>query len=366
MRVTLLGPVGAEAGDGTPVDIGGARLRMLLARLALDAGRAVPATALIDGLWGAEPPADAANALQSLVSRLRKVLRVEGVALDSGPGGYRLDVAREDVDVFRFERLAAEGRADLAAGRDAGAAAVLAEALGFWRGQALSDVLDAPFAQAPASRLEDLRLEAAEDRFEAEIRLGGHGRVLAELKEAAARNPLRERLAGLWIRALCAADRRSDALAGYEAVRAALADQLGVDPSAELQEIHLAALRGELGPPPAAADHLPVRLTSFVGRDDELKLVAELLAGARLVTLVGSGGAGKTRLATEVATRHPAHARGRVWFVPLAGVRDPGDLLQWRGLRGTGAVGSRPVERWRADAAPGGRAGQGRGDARGR
>ncbi|ONF75162.1 BTAD domain-containing putative transcriptional regulator [Amycolatopsis keratiniphila] len=326
MRVTLLGPVGAEAGDGTPVDIGGARLRMLLARLALDPGRAVPATALVDGLWGAEPPADAANALQSLVSRLRKVLRAEDVALDSGPGGYRLDVAREDVDVCRFERLAAEGRAELTAGRDAGAAAILAEALGLWRGQALSDVLDAPFAQAPATRLEDLRLEAAEDRFEAEIRLGGHDRVLADLKEAAGRHPLRERLAGLWIRALCAADRQSDALAVYEEVRAALADQLGVDPSAELQEIHLAALRGELGPPPAPADHLPVRLTSFVGRDDELKLIAELLAGARLVTLVGPGGAGKTRLATEVATRHPAHARGRVWFVPLAGVRDPGDL----------------------------------------
>ncbi|WP_414941956.1 BTAD domain-containing putative transcriptional regulator [Amycolatopsis sp. cmx-11-51] len=326
MRVTLLGPVGAEAGDGTPVDIGGVRLRMLLARLALDPGRGVPATVLIDGLWGAEPPADAANALQSLVSRLRKVLRADGVTLDSGTGGYRLDVAREDVDVYRFERLAAEGRAELAAGRDSGAAAILAEALGLWRGQALSDVLEAPFAQAPATRLEDLRLEAAEDRFEAEIRLGGQDRVLADLKEAAAGNPLRERLAGLWIRALCAADRQSDALAVYEEVRAALADQLGVDPSSELQEIHLAALRGELGPPPAAADHLPVRLTSFVGRDDELKLVAELLAGARLVTLVGSGGAGKTRLATEVATRHPAHARGRVWFVPLAGVRDPGDL----------------------------------------
>ncbi len=326
MRVTLLGPVGAEAADGTPVDIGGVRLRMLLARLALDPGRGVPATALIDGLWGAEPPADAANALQSLVSRLRKVLRADDVGLDSGPGGYRLDVAREDVDVFRFERLAAQGRGELAAGRDAAAAAVLAEALGLWRGQALSDVLEAPFAQAPATRLEDLRLEAAEDRFEAEIRLGGHDEVLADLKEAAARNPLRERLAGLWIRALCAADRRSDALAVYEEVRAALADQLGVDPSAELREIHLAALRGELGPPPAAADRLPVRLTSFVGRDDELKLVAELLSGARLVTLVGPGGAGKTRLATEVATRHPAHARGRVWFVPLAGVRDPGDL----------------------------------------
>ncbi|NBH04993.1 helix-turn-helix domain-containing protein, partial [Amycolatopsis sp. SID8362] len=107
MRVALLGPLRAAEDDGTPIDIGGARLRMLLARLALDAGRAVPADALVDGLWGGEPPSDAANALQSLVSRLRKALPV---AVESGPGGYRLAVAREDVDAERFERLAAEGR----------------------------------------------------------------------------------------------------------------------------------------------------------------------------------------------------------------------------------------------------------------
>ncbi|MEV4052765.1 BTAD domain-containing putative transcriptional regulator [Amycolatopsis sp. NPDC049688] len=323
MRVALLGPLRAAEDDGTPIDIGGARLRMLLARLALDAGRAVPADALVDGLWGAEPPSDAANALQSLVSRLRKALPV---AVESGPGGYRLAVAPGDVDAERFERLAADGRRELAAGRDAHAADLLTEALSLWQGAALADVLDAPFAPAPARRLTALRAEAAEDRFEALIRLGDHAAVLADLAVAADADPLRERLAGLRIRALCAAGRQSEALGVYAGIRRTLADQLGVDPSAELQEIHVAALRGEFAPPSPVADRLPTRLTTFVGRDDELKLLAELLGSARLVTLAGPGGAGKTRLATEAASRHPAHQQGRVWFAALAGVRDPDDV----------------------------------------
>ncbi|MEQ0565728.1 BTAD domain-containing putative transcriptional regulator [Amycolatopsis sp. NEAU-NG30] len=348
MRIALLGPLRAAQDDGTPVDIGGARLRMLLARLALDAGRAVPADTLIDGLWGTEPPSDAANALQSLVSRLRKALPV---AVESGPGGYRLAVTAGDVDAERFERLAAEGRRELAAGRDAYAAELLSEALGLWQGAALADVLDAPFAAAPARRLTELRAEAAEDRFEALIRLGEHAEVLADLSAAAEADPLRERLAGLRIRALCAAGRQSEALAVYAETRRVLADQLGVDPSAELQEIHVAALRGEFAPAPPPADRLPTRLTTFVGRDDELKLLAELLGGARLVTLTGPGGAGKTRLATEAASRHPAHQRGRVWFAALAGVRDAGDVaaallgaLEVRDIRTETEVRRRPVD----------------------
>ncbi|MEV5720324.1 BTAD domain-containing putative transcriptional regulator [Amycolatopsis mediterranei] len=348
MRVALLGPLRAAEDDGTPIDIGGARLRMLLARLALDAGRAVPADALVDGLWGAGPPSDAANALQSLVSRLRKVLPV---AVESGPGGYRLAVAAVDVDAERFERLAAEGRRELAAGRDARAADLLTEALALWQGAALADVLDAPFAPSPARRLTELRAEAAEDRFEALIRLGEHAAVLTDLAAAADADPLRERLAGLWIRALCAAGRQPEALTVYAGIRRTLADQLGVDPSAELQEIHVAALRGEFAPPSPVADRLPTRLTTFIGRDDELKLLAELLGGARLVTLTGPGGAGKTRLATEAASRHPAHQRGRVWFAALAGVRDPDDVagallgaLEVRDIRTEAEVHRRPPD----------------------
>ncbi|NIH86791.1 BTAD domain-containing putative transcriptional regulator [Amycolatopsis granulosa] len=321
MRVALLGPVRAQADDGTPIDIGGARLRMLLARLALDPGRAVGTGALIDGLWGADPPADAGNALQSLVSRLRRALGGAGT-VRSSPGGYTLDA---EVDTHRFEELAGRGRRELAAGRHAEAAAVLAEALALWRGEALTGVRDAPFAQAPVTRLDDLRLAAREDRFEAELALGRHAEVLADLKAAADAHPMRERLAALRMRALAASGRQADALAVFDRIRATLAEELGVDPSAELSETHLKVLRGEVTPPRAEST-LPVRLTSFVGRERELDRVARALSSARLVTLVGPGGAGKTRLATEAAERDPAHGPGRVWFVALAGVRDAGDV----------------------------------------
>lgn len=299
--MALLGPTTVEADDGTPVDIGGARVRMLLARLALDPGRPVPTTTLIDDLWGEQPPADASNALQSLVSRLRKVC--PDVTLE--PGGYRLAIAPDDVDVHRFERLRAAGRLD--------------EALGLWRGEALADVREAPFAQPAATRLDEARLSAEEERFSS-------GELdVAALTAMHEKHPLRERTAGLLMRALCAQGRQSDALRVYEEVRRRLADELGVDPSEELRDVHLAALRGELSPRPVA-DRLPVRLTSFVGRDAELAQITGRLGHARLVTLVGPGGAGKTRLATEVAARHPLHARGRVWFAALAGVRAPEDL----------------------------------------
>ncbi|HEV7977494.1 BTAD domain-containing putative transcriptional regulator [Amycolatopsis sp.] len=323
MRVALLGPVRAEGDDGTPIDIGGVRLRMLLARLALDAGRAVSVEALVSGLWGDEAPADAANALQSLVSRLRKALRAAGATIDSTSGGYRIEA---DVDAHRFEVLVARGRRELAAGCYPEASGSLGGALVLWHGDALADVLDAPFAHAAANRWYELRTGALEDRFDAEVRLGRHLEVLADLESASVAHPLRERLAGLRMRALYAAGRQSEALAVYEEIRGTLAEELGVDPSAELREAHLAVVRGEVAKVAPAVDRLPVRLTSFVGRDDELKLLSELLSGSRLVTLVGPGGAGKTRLATEVATRHPVHESGRVWFVPLAGVRDPGDI----------------------------------------
>ncbi|GAB3005854.1 winged helix-turn-helix domain-containing protein [Amycolatopsis acidiphila] len=323
MQVCVLGPVDVRADGGAPIDIGGARLRMLVARLALGANRPVTAESLVDGLWGADPPADAANALQSLVSRLRRALG-DSARLASANGGYLLKV--EEVDAHRFEELAAKGRHELAAGRYADASNALTEALSLWRGEALSDVLEAPFAPPPAARLAELRIAAMEDRFEAELELGRHGGILADLETVGADNPLRERLVSLRMRALYAAGRQSDALAVYEQARATLADELGVDPSAELQQTHLAVLRGELTKPRPEHDPLPARLTSFVGRERELALLASSLRSARLVTLAGPGGAGKTRLATEAAVQHPAYLRGRVWFVALASVRDAGDV----------------------------------------
>jgi predicted ATPase/DNA-binding SARP family transcriptional activator len=329
VRVELLGPIQVYVDDAAPIEVGGVRLRMLLARLALGEGRTVSVDSLVDGLWGERPPADATNALQALASRLRRALR-GSAAVESSSGGYRLSVRPEDVDVQRFEELTARGRRELAAGRFGEAASLLGTALGLWRGEALADVLDAPFAGPAAKRLDDLRTAAAEDHCDAELRLGRYAEVLSDLEAAGAERPLSERVAGLRMRALSAAGRQSDALAVYERIRERLGDELGVDPSAELREVHLALLRGKLETPServrAAPSRLPARLTSFVGRDGELNGLARQLTHSRLVTIVGPGGAGKTRLSFEAATRDRAHARGRVWFVPLAGVSAPDQL----------------------------------------
>ncbi|MEV4189268.1 AfsR/SARP family transcriptional regulator, partial [Streptosporangium canum] len=321
MRVAVLGPIQVSADDGTPIDVGGARLRGLLARLALSAGRVVQAESLVDALWGEHPPAGAAKALHALVYRLRKALG--SVAVESVATGYRLRVRAEDVDADRFEDLAARGRRELAADRPDRAAALLGEALALWRGPALADVLDAPFSGTAAARLEELRIAAAEDRFDAGLRLGHHTGILADLEAASAEHPLRERLAALRMRALHAAGRQADALGVFEQVRSTLADQLGIDPSEELRTTRLAVLRGEREVPRARAEagpgRLPAPLTSFIGRDDELELLSGLLETSRLVTVVGPGGAGKTRLALEAASRHRSHRRDRVWLVSLAG-----------------------------------------------
>ncbi|MEO3803134.1 BTAD domain-containing putative transcriptional regulator [Nonomuraea sp. B1E8] len=319
---------------------------MVLARLALEPGRVVPAETLIDGLWGADPPGEAANALQALVSRLRKALRGVG-GLESRAGGYRLVAGGRDVDAHRFEELAGRGRRELAADRPQAASVTLGEALGLWQGAALAELSDVPFAEAAASRLEELRVAAVEDRFEAEVRLGRHEEVLADLEAAGVRHPLRERLAVLRMRALYATGRQSEALAVYEEMRAGLAEQLGVDPSRDLREAHLAVLRGEFDRPAGRAEpRMPRWLTSFVGRQEELKLVLELAESSRLVTVVGPGGVGKTRLAVQALTRHRTYRSGRLWFVPLVGVDEPGRLFD-AVLGALSAAGLRPAERGR-------------------
>ncbi|MEV6229044.1 BTAD domain-containing putative transcriptional regulator [Saccharopolyspora shandongensis] len=326
MRVTVLGPVGACADDGTPIRVPGVRPRMLLARLALTAGESVPTGALIDDLWSGDPPTEAVNALHALVYRLRKALG-NAVALESMGTGYRLAMPAENVDAHRFEEMATRGRRELAADVPREATASLGAALALWQGAALSDVLDAPFATRASARLEELRIGALEDRFDAELRLGHHAGILADLEALSAEHPLRERLAALRMRALHAAGRQADALAVHEELRRALADELGVDPSAEVREAHLAVLRGatnrQAARPESAPGRLPAPLTAFVGRDDELELLAELVETSRLVTVLGPGGVGKTRLAVEAASRHRAHRRGRLWLVPLAGVSGP-------------------------------------------
>ncbi|WP_282793366.1 BTAD domain-containing putative transcriptional regulator [Streptomyces sp. CC224B] len=307
MRFGILGPLDVRAPGGEPVDPGGPRPRALLTLLLLDAGRAVSVARLTDGLYGERPPAGAANALQSQVSRLRTRL---GVDIEATPCGYRLVVRPEDVDAHRFERLAREGREALAAGSPERAAALLREALGLWRGTALADL---PGSPAPRTRLEELRLAAVQDRIDADLATGGGPGLVPELRELLAAQPLSERLYGQLMRALHAGGRAAEALAVFAQARGVLARELGADPSAELAALHLELLRGA---EPARRPAVPVPLTPLVGRAGELARVRDLLAGCRLVTLTGPGGAGKTRLAVEAA-REVAGV-GDVCFVELA------------------------------------------------
>ncbi|MER7003328.1 BTAD domain-containing putative transcriptional regulator [Dactylosporangium sp. NPDC000555] len=326
MRVGLLGPLTVEV-DGRPVEVGGARLRTLLVRLVLEPGRFVPLDQLVDALWpdgtpgggsgarGGQAPVDPANAVQSLVSRLRKTLGGHP-ALESGPGGYRLNIAPGDVDACRFERLAAEGRRALRADDPRSATRLLGEALDLWRGPALADTGE---HGAVVARWDELRLAATEDLIEAsglvaETRAG----AIAELHELIVANPLRERLVALLIRALHADGRQAEALAAFEECRLRLADQLGADPSPELRDAHTAVLRADARPP--RIGNLRAPLTSFVGRADDVERLATQVADSRLVTLVGPGGAGKTRLATTAAAVVGRQLSDGAWLVELAPV----------------------------------------------
>ncbi|WP_411069666.1 AfsR/SARP family transcriptional regulator [Streptomyces sp. cmx-4-25] len=323
MRYSVLGPTLAHASDGTDVAVGGPRVRALLTVLALRAGRPVPVRELVDEVWyGDEPPADAVAALQALVGRLRRALGRDRVA--STEGGYRLDARPEDVDARRFERLAADGAAALAAG-DAGRAAVLLdEALGLWRGPALADL---PDRAAEAARWEARRLDARRARLDAALALDDAPAALPELTALCEAHPLDEPLQALRIRALRDTGRAAEALAAYESVRRALADRLGTDPSPALRALHAELLAGRTAPAePETAPvrgNLRARLTSFVGRDEEIAALREDLRAARLVTLLGPGGAGKTRLSQEAAERGAGAWPDGVWIAELAPVTAP-------------------------------------------
>ena len=196
LRIGILGPLEVRVGFGEPVQVVGPRLRALVIRLAMEPDRVVLAGQLIDAVWDSEPPADATGALQSLVSRLRRLLPD---VVESRATGYRLAVDPEAVDWVRFERLAQAGRDELR--RDpARARELLCDALALWRGPALADVTIARFAGAAVARLEELRLAATEDRIEAELLAGVGDRLVAELDELVTAHPLRERLSGQLVR----------------------------------------------------------------------------------------------------------------------------------------------------------------------
>ncbi|GAA3886244.1 BTAD domain-containing putative transcriptional regulator [Saccharothrix violaceirubra] len=304
MRVSVLGPLSVRTAAGGTVDVRGPRLRALLTRLAVDAGRVVPVARLVDALWPDDPPHDATAAVQSLVSRLRRAVGADAVS--SHPDGYRLDAETDAVD---FARL-------VAAGRDG-------EALALWRGPALPDL------PAFAPHWDDLRLTAVE-RSCADV---------AELRALCVEHPAREALHARLMRVLHAEGRRADALAVFATARAHLAGELGVDPGPDLREAHLTVLRDD---PPRR--RLPAPAGTLVGRADDLDRVLASTRRSRLVTVVGPGGVGKTRLALEIA-----HAADAVVWVALESITaDPGAaVLLALGHRTPGMADADPVERLR-------------------
>ncbi|MEV7896705.1 BTAD domain-containing putative transcriptional regulator, partial [Streptomyces cyaneofuscatus] len=360
MRYCILGTTRALRDDGTAVALGGARLRALLTVLALHPGRTVPAGVLVGEVWDGDPPADAAGALQALVGRLRRALGRS--AVESVESGYRLAAEPDAVDLHRFERLAGEGSRALEQGDPVEAVTVLDEALALWGGPPLDDL---PDRAAPASRLESRRLGVRRARLEALRVLGRADEALWELAALCAAHPLDEPLQALRIRALRDAGRTAEALAAYEEVRTVLSDRLGTDPGPELRGLYGELLhQGPAAPapqeppaaskPPPAPGNLRARLTSFVGRDGDIAALREDLTHARLVTLLGPGGAGKTRLSQETAEAVADAWPDGVWLAELAPVDDPDAVpeavLSALGaretvLRGAGAEELRAVDR---------------------
>jgi len=310
--------------DGSPLALGGAKQRTLLALLLLRRNEVVPRERLIDALWGDRPPETAANSLQVAVHALRRLLGAERIVTRGT--GYVLLVEPDECDLDRFERLVDRARAQ--ALPDGGE--TLREALALWRGPALADLPETQFAATERRRLEELRLTALEHRIEADLALGRHAELVGELDVLVAEHPFRERLRAQLMLSLYRSGRQTDALEAYRQARGTLVEELGIEPGAELQELEKAILRQDasLGgrPPPSARPktNLPTPATPLIGRRLEVAAVSALLRGeCRLLTLTGPGGSGKTRLALEVASELLSDFADGAFFVDLAAVGEP-------------------------------------------
>ena len=323
----LLGPFEALR-EGVPLELGGLKQRALLALLLLNANEVVSRDRLIEDLWGEHPPKDAPHTVQVFVSRLRKSLG-SGVIETRAPGyAVRTDV--DELDLARFERLHALGRDELERGRAAAAHRAFGEALSLFRGAPLADFNYEPWAEREVNRLEEARLSCLEERIAAELALGRHGSVLVELEHLVAENPFREQLRGYFMLALYRSGRQADALESYNEARADLDSELGIEPSAELKTLHRRILNQDATLdveqlPPRPPTNLPSPPTPLLGRERELRELIEVVRrpDARLVTLTGPGGTGKTRLALEAAAQLTDDFEDGVFFVPLAAVREP-------------------------------------------
>jgi predicted ATPase/DNA-binding SARP family transcriptional activator len=321
----VLGPLEVLV-DGEPVHLGGPKQRAVLALLLLGAGRPISAERLIEEVWGDQ---ERGRALQVYVSELRRILRDQARIRSEG-GYYRLRVGPEELDAVRFEDLIDTGRRLALAADSEGAAAMFQRALRLWRGEPYADLSGEPFVLLEAQRLQELRLAATESWIEAELALGHHARLIPEIEALVAAEPLREGPRRQLMLALYRAGRQVDALAVYQDARRVLTEELGLEPGPDLTRVQLQILRQdpELDVEPVEIRrrrHLPAPSTTLVGRRREVDAVVALLgAEARLVTVTGPGGAGKSRVALQAAHELAPHFPDGVMFVDLAALRDPG------------------------------------------
>ena len=307
MDFRILGPL-EVAQDGQSLRLGGAQQRALLAVLLIYRGEVLSTDRLIDELWADCPPPTAAKTVQGYVSQLRRVLGEEAIVTRGH--GYRLAVVSDQVDVARFEALVSEGQTALADGDAANAQQRLGEALALWRGEPLADFAYDAFAQAEIARLQESRLAAIEARIDADLALGEHTRLVAELEALVHQHPLRERLIAQLMLALYRSGRQAEALACYRAARKRLVEELGLDPGRDLQELEEAILtqdraldlptRGSArGPPPSARRRRAGLVIAAAG----VVLLAAIAAAA--VTLSASGSASLRVGANSLAVLDP-------------------------------------------------------------
>jgi DNA-binding SARP family transcriptional activator len=285
MEFRILGPLEVVAEDGEPLVLGGQKQRAVLAVLLLQANHVVSMEFLVDALWGEQPPKTATTSLHNAISALRKIVGVD--RLVTQPPGYKLVVPAEAIDLGRFELLVAGARELQPPER----ARQLRDALGLWRGEPLAEVAGEPFAVAELRRLEELRLRVVEDRIDADLACDRHGDLVPELESLVSQWPYRERLRGQLMLALYRSGRQADALRVYQETRKLLVDELGLEPGAELKELHAQILRQQVP--------RPRRARVDVG-DSHLEEVAAALLAGRLIPVLGADG---EPLASELAQR---------------------------------------------------------------
>jgi DNA-binding SARP family transcriptional activator len=353
MRVSLLGPLVVADGSDQPVALGGPRLRILLAALLLRAGSLIPAGELAEAVWDGSPPPGAVSTLRSHVRRLRQALGSDAPRIVARDPGYLIHAGQQELDILQFEALCRDARAALVAGEWAGASAAAARALGLWRAAPLLDVSSEVLRKEFVPRLERLRLQALEDRFDAGLWLAQHQELIPQLLDMVARYPLQERFHAQLMLALAATGRRAQALNAYQSARRVLVDELGIEPGPELRDIHQRVLAGDVemtagigvmspgnasgdteadapagvarvsaaddampamarpaGPVLAIPAQLPAGPADFTGRAAQVGYLRGVLAGpegadgagvVRVAVVSGAAGLGKTTLAVHVA-----------------------------------------------------------------